>query len=63
MATRKPFTRDEIVLCIYAARYDIADIGGIETIHALQSRSPSPCSCIARPMRAINSPFAHSSGK
>jgi hypothetical protein len=44
MATRKPFTRDEIVLCIYAARYDIADIGGIETIHALQSRSRSSIS-------------------
>jgi hypothetical protein len=44
MATRKPFTRNEIVLCIYAARYDIADIGGIGTIHALESRSRSSIS-------------------
>ncbi len=44
MATRKAFTRDEIVLCIYAARYDIAEIGGIETIYALQSRSRSSIS-------------------
>ncbi len=41
MATRKKFTRDEIVLCIYAARYDIADIGGIDAIHSLESRSLS----------------------
>jgi hypothetical protein len=44
MATRKRFTRDEILLCIYAARYDLAEIGGVETIHALQSRSPSSIS-------------------
>ncbi|MEZ6132635.1 MAG: HNH endonuclease [Planctomycetaceae bacterium] len=41
MNRRKAFTRDEIVLCIYAARYDIADIGGIDAIHALRSRSRS----------------------
>jgi predicted HNH restriction endonuclease len=41
MAKRKSFTRDEIVLCIYAARHDIADIGGIDAIHALRSRSRS----------------------
>jgi hypothetical protein len=38
MAKRKSFTRDEIVLCIYAARYDI---GGIDAIHALTQRSRS----------------------
>ena len=41
MAKRKPFTRDEITLCIYAARYGISDIGGIDAIHALKSRSRS----------------------
>jgi len=41
MAQRKTFTRDEIVLCIYAARHDIADIGGVDAIVALQSRSRS----------------------
>lgn len=41
MAKRIPFTRDELVICIYAARYDIADIGGINAIHSLYSRSRS----------------------
>jgi predicted HNH restriction endonuclease len=41
MAKRTKFTREEIVLCIYAARYDIADIGGIDAIHSLESRSRS----------------------
>jgi predicted HNH restriction endonuclease len=41
MAKRKAFTRDEIVLCIYAARHDISDIGGIAAIHALNARSRS----------------------
>ena len=41
MASRSPFTRGELVLCIYAAVYDIADIGGIDAIHMLQSRSRS----------------------
>lgn len=39
MAKRRAFTREELVLCIFAARYDIADIGGIDTIHSLQGRS------------------------
>jgi predicted HNH restriction endonuclease len=41
MAKRKSFTRDEIVLCIYAARHDLAEIGGIDAIHAIQTRSRS----------------------
>ena len=39
MAKRNAFTRDELVLCIYAARYAIVDIGGINVIHSLRSRS------------------------
>lgn len=41
MARRITFTRDELILCIYAARYYIADIGGINAIHSLYSRSRS----------------------
>lgn len=41
MAKRNAFTDDEIVLCIYAARYGGDDIGGVDAIHNLQSRSPS----------------------
>ena len=41
MPKRKSFTRDEIVMCIYAARYDVADIGGVDAIHALTHRSRS----------------------
>lgn len=41
MAKRTAFTRDELVLCIYAALYDVEDIGGVDAIHALQSRSRS----------------------
>ena len=33
------FTKDEIVLCIYAARYGSVDIGGVEAIHSIQGRS------------------------
>lgn len=39
MTKRSAFTRDELVLCVYAARYAIADIGGINAIHSLHSRS------------------------
>ena len=41
MANRSPFTREELVLCIYAAIYDIADIGGLDAIHMMKSRSRS----------------------
>ena len=41
MPKRNAFTRDEIVLCIYAARYDIADIGGLDAIHSIRIRSRS----------------------
>ena len=34
-----PFTRNEVVLCAYAARFDGADFGGVEAIHALSLRS------------------------
>lgn len=37
--SRNAFTREELVLCIYAAFYDIADFGGLDQIHALHSRS------------------------
>jgi hypothetical protein len=36
---RSAFTRDEITLCTYGARYDVDDIGGIEAIHRLEARS------------------------
>lgn len=39
MVKRNSFTREEIVLCIYAARFDVDDIGGIESIHSLRFRS------------------------
>ena len=39
MKNRNAFTHDELVLCIYAALYDIADFGGLEQIHGIQSRS------------------------
>lgn len=41
MPKKNAFTRDEIVLCIYAARYDIAEIGGLDAIHSMRMRSPS----------------------
>ena len=41
MTIRKIFTRNEISLCIYAALYDITDIGGIDSICFLESRSPA----------------------
>src|SRR4051812_25137657 len=33
------FTRDEVVLCAYAARYNGDDFGGAEAIHSLTLRS------------------------
>jgi predicted HNH restriction endonuclease len=39
MTNRKAFTHDELVLCVYAALYDINDFGGLDQIHRLQSRS------------------------
>src|SRR5437588_405916 len=33
------YTRDEIVLCTYAARFNGHDIGGVETIRGLRGRS------------------------
>ena len=36
---RNAFTREELVLCIYAALYDIDDFGGLNEIHSLHSRS------------------------
>ena len=37
--TQNLYTRDEIVLCTYAARFDGRDIGGVETIRLLRGRS------------------------
>ncbi len=34
-----PFSRAEVVLCAYAARFNFEDFGGIEAIHSLQERS------------------------
>jgi predicted HNH restriction endonuclease len=34
-----PFTRGEIILCTYAARFDAEDFGGVEAIHTLGLRS------------------------
>lgn len=39
MAKRSSFTHDEIVLCIYAARYDAAAFGGLDAVSILQNRS------------------------
>ena len=39
MAKRNLYTRDEIILCIYAALFDASDFGGIEAIHSLNLRS------------------------
>lgn len=39
MKNRNVFTHDELVLCIYAALYDISDFGSLDQIHGLQSRS------------------------
>lgn len=38
MAKRSPFTREELILCIYAARYGVQDIGGVATINGLRRR-------------------------
>lgn len=37
--TGSPFTRAEVVLCAYAARFDSDDFGGVDAIHALTARS------------------------
>src|SRR4051794_9373387 len=34
-----PFTRGEVVLCTYTARYNGDDFGGLEAIHTLTARS------------------------
>ena len=39
MVTRRPFSQEELILCIYAARYDTGDIGGIEAVQSLHSWS------------------------
>ena len=36
---RSAFTRAEVVLCAYAARYNSDDFGGVEAIHSLTARS------------------------
>lgn len=41
MSKRNAYERDEIVLCAYAAIYDLDEIGGINAIHSLRSRSRS----------------------
>ena len=33
------FTRDEVLLCTYAARFDVDDLGGVEAIQSLRRRS------------------------
>lgn len=39
MEPGSPFSNEELILCIYAARYDVLDIGGIEAIQGIHSRS------------------------
>jgi predicted HNH restriction endonuclease len=39
MTERTAFTQDELVLCVYAALYDLNDFGGLNLIHSLRSRS------------------------
>ncbi len=39
MAKRNWFTRDEVVLCIYAARFGLEEIGGIDAIRSITGRS------------------------
>lgn len=39
MSKRKKFTADEIVLCIYAARFGADNLGGVDSIRLLESRS------------------------
>ena len=39
MAKRNYFTQDEIVLCTYAALYDVNDFGGQSMIYSLTHRS------------------------
>jgi hypothetical protein len=38
---RVDFTRDEVVLCAYAARFNSIDLGGVEVIHSLKRRNPA----------------------
>ncbi len=38
---RNLFTKDEIILCTYAAMYGVEDFGGIDEIYSLQHRSIS----------------------
>ena len=44
MQPRQTYTRDEIVLCTYAALYDATQFGGAQTVHALTGRSLSSIS-------------------
>jgi hypothetical protein len=39
MAKKNYFTYEEIVLCTYAAMYDVRDFGGVEQIEAIKCRS------------------------
>jgi hypothetical protein len=39
MAKRNYFTKDEIVLCTYAALYDATDFGGVSRIESITHRS------------------------
>jgi len=41
MASRSRYTEAEIALCMYAALHDRDQIGGIDSIHALETRSRS----------------------
>ena len=39
--TGKLYTKEEVILCTYAAMYDVDDFGGINQIHLLHNRSLS----------------------
>ncbi len=41
MTKTNSYSREEVVLCIYAARFDMEDFGGIGAIHSLALRSES----------------------
>lgn len=47
---RNTFTKDEIILCAYAALYDENEFGGIEGVHRLTNR---PTSSISMKIRNI----------
>jgi hypothetical protein len=49
---RNLFTKDELVLCTYAAIYDVADLGGCELISERTSRSSSSISMKIRNIAA-----------